>query len=464
MSRKKQIERIMHLRHWAFAVVFILFAVVLAASSLQFRTNARLAKKAEAVTAAFTYEISSGESGEATFPHSFKNLAPHTGVTALLPIEPGQYESLLVKTVYSGLKLYADDVLIYECGQENSYPKWMLDPPTLLSIVPVPKEASLLRFEYISPTQRSTMTAPALMAGNDAELLAYMFGQNSALLSVSALMLLLGLVSVVLSLFFWRFSEAGKPFFSLGLFAFAVGCWGLGECNATAFLIPYPVLLYCMAMVGLASFVIPLLSFGLLILRPKNPLPMTIARTVLKVTLVSVLALQLFGIKALSATLPIIQILAVLGVVVFTAVTAWEHFKHKNPAARWFALPSLTLMSAALLEYWNYSARFTDVLSLLLLTGTLLFALMLGMIGIWNARKLMKEAETAKDAAKKLAFMHQMSHDLLTPLTRVSTNVQMAGFAPETAGERLAEAQADVMAIAGMVNRALADSKEGEAP
>ena len=103
-------------------------------------------------------------------------------------------------------------------------------------------------------------------------------------------------------------------------------------------------------------------------------------------------------------------------------------------------------------------------MSLLLLTGTLLFALMLGMIGIWNARKLMKEAETAKEAAKKLEFMHKMSHDLLTPLTRVSTNVQMAGIAPETAKERLAEAQADVMAIAGMVNRALADSKEGEAP
>lgn len=461
---RKTIQRIVRLRHWAFAAVFLVLAVVLASSSLQFHSSALSAGRAEAVTAAFTYEISGGESGEAAFPHSFKNLTPHTGVTVLLPMEPGQYESLLVKTVYSGLKLYADDALIYACGQEGSYPQWMLDPPTLLSIVPVPKGASLLRFEYTSPTQRSTMTAPALMAGNEAELLTYMFGRNSALLSVSALMLLLGLVSAVLSLFFWRFSEAGRPFFSLGLFAFAVGCWGLGECNATAFLIPYPVLLYCMAMIGLASFVIPLLSFGLLILRPKDPLPMTIARTVLKVTLVGVLALQFFGIKALSATLPIIQILDVLGLVVFALVAVWERVKHKNPAARWFALPSLTLMSAALLEYWNYSARFTDVLSLLLLIGTLLFALMLGMIGMWNARKLMKEAETAKEAAKKLAFMHQMSHDLLTPLTRVSTNVQMAGFAPETAGERLAHAQADIMAIAGMVNRALSDSKEGEAP
>jgi hypothetical protein len=67
-----------------------------------------------------------------------------------------------------------------------------------------------------------------------------------------------------------------------------------------------------------------------------------------------------------------------------------------------------------------------------------------------------------KELAAKTDFYHRMSHDMLTPLARVSSNVQMAGFMPEKSGERLAEANADVMLIAEMVNKALSESKGGE--
>jgi signal transduction histidine kinase len=55
-----------------------------------------------------------------------------------------------------------------------------------------------------------------------------------------------------------------------------------------------------------------------------------------------------------------------------------------------------------------------------------------------------------------------MSHDLLTPLTRVSTNVQTAQRRPELADELLGNSQADIMKMAEMINDALRDGKEGE--
>ncbi|GHU80496.1 hypothetical protein FACS1894191_5900 [Clostridia bacterium] len=83
-----------------------------------------------------------------------------------------------------------------------------------------------------------------------------------------------------------------------------------------------------------------------------------------------------------------------------------------------------------------------------------------------TAVRYVSEAEAAKrkseEAEAKSDFYHRMSHDMLTPLTRISTNVQVAKRKPEKAPELLTEAQADIMLIASMVNKALRGDKGGE--
>jgi signal transduction histidine kinase len=61
----------------------------------------------------------------------------------------------------------------------------------------------------------------------------------------------------------------------------------------------------------------------------------------------------------------------------------------------------------------------------------------------------------ARELAAKTDFYHRMSHDLLTPLTVVSTNVQVANMKPETDHGRLVKSQAEIMKMAEMINRAL---------
>jgi signal transduction histidine kinase len=68
----------------------------------------------------------------------------------------------------------------------------------------------------------------------------------------------------------------------------------------------------------------------------------------------------------------------------------------------------------------------------------------------------------AKELAAKNDFYHRVAHDLLTPLTKVSTNVQVANMKPETDHERLAKSQAEIMKMAGMINRALAEGRDTE--
>ena len=59
----------------------------------------------------------------------------------------------------------------------------------------------------------------------------------------------------------------------------------------------------------------------------------------------------------------------------------------------------------------------------------------------------------------RTAFFNKMGHDLRTPLTRVSTNIQMARLVPEDAEEYLIHSQADIMEMAGMINDALTDDQ-----
>jgi two-component system sensor histidine kinase ChiS len=68
----------------------------------------------------------------------------------------------------------------------------------------------------------------------------------------------------------------------------------------------------------------------------------------------------------------------------------------------------------------------------------------------------------AHELTARTDLYHRLSHDLLTPLTKVSTNIQVANMYPETDHERLTKSQAEIMKMAGMINSALMEGRDGE--
>jgi len=73
-------------------------------------------------------------------------------------------------------------------------------------------------------------------------------------------------------------------------------------------------------------------------------------------------------------------------------------------------------------------------------------------------------AETAKKQAEELArktdFYRKMSHDLRTPLTKVSAVIQTVRRRPEEADEILAKTQDEIMKMAAMIATALHEQEE----
>ncbi|GHS92663.1 hypothetical protein AGMMS50276_01080 [Synergistales bacterium] len=76
----------------------------------------------------------------------------------------------------------------------------------------------------------------------------------------------------------------------------------------------------------------------------------------------------------------------------------------------------------------------------------------------WDYAEARRKAE---ESAAKNNFYYRMSHALLTPLTKISTNVQIAKLKPEDADRLLAKSQAEIMKMAETINDALAEETGG---
>ncbi len=338
-------------------------------------------------------------------PAKLSGLAPRTAVTLNAEIEAKPRDFLLVKSVFAPLRVYADDVLLYEYGQAGSYPAYMNDPPTNPVLIPLPmnRETVSLRLEYQSPTQRSELSLPAMTVGTEQALFARQFQQDGFTFLFSILLIFMGVVMAVVSVSFVGKIRSGTSFLWLGLFSLSAGVWSLGECDLTALLFPYPSLLYAMAYLGLFLVTIPLLRFGLTVLQPKNRLPMQIMLWVHQASVAAVLLLQLTGQMDFIKSLYWFHFIAPLGFVTLAACLLWEHFRHRNPAARRFGVGIVILAVAVVLELLNYWLHFTGVLTLFFQLGVLGFVVSLGIASGYYMR------DSLHTAAEKTRLEYEMA-------------------------------------------------------
>lgn len=351
------------------------------------------------------HEKGSGEYETITLPVKFKNLDPRTAITLLAEVQAGSRESLLIKSVFSPLRLYINEVMVYESGQGGTYPFFMNDPPTIISSVELPENQSniSLRIEYLSPIGRSELSVPELYIGQNSALLTHQFYEDGFSFLFSLLLIFIGLVMIIVSLTMIVHISAGASFIWLGLFSLASGVWGFGECDLSAFFLPFPSLLHVMSYLGLFTLSIPFQHFGLTMLKPKNKLPMQIILWIHYISLAITLLLQIFSITDFTKSLYWFHIIAPLGFVTFAACLLWEHFRHRNPAAKRFGPAIIILASAVILELANYWLHFTDTLTLFFQLGVLAFVISLGIVSGYYVR------ESIKTSAEKVQLEYEMA-------------------------------------------------------
>jgi signal transduction histidine kinase len=113
---------------------------------------------------------------------------------------------------------------------------------------------------------------------------------------------------------------------------------------------------------------------------------------------------------------------------------------------RFFWILPLLFFGITILTNSFYAGIATPQSVSFLIVRVLIYAALLLICTLLDAAvRQVHEAEAVRLKAEELAaktdFYHRMSHDMLTPLTRVSTNIQIAKMKPEKAAELLTEAQ-----------------------
>lgn len=320
-----------------------------------------------------------------SLPLTLEDLPPRTALTLTAEIRPSNGDYLYLKTVYAPLRVYAGEELVFEYGQPGSYPAFLLDPPTKAALVPLPDgpETVTLRMEYLSPTQRNSLTLYPVLLGDGVALLTELTGQMGFSLFGSLTLLALGLLLFLAALVLTRFETAGAAFLWLGLFCLCVGSWIFGECNLSGVLIDAPVFLYLLAFLGLFTLAIPILKFGcaVLDLRTKSRRLLEGAAWVLEVCTGAAILLQLLGIAAFSKTMYLFHVIVPLALCVFVGVLLQEGVWHQNAMARRFLLPVGALALFAILELGNYYLfRLSVQKSFFFQLGVLVFVITVGVI------------------------------------------------------------------------------------
>lgn len=326
------------------------------------------------------------DGGTVSLPLTLGRLSPRTAFTLTAEVRPAEGDYLYFKTVYAPLRVYANGNLIFEYGQPGSYPDFLLDPPTKTALVPLPDTEGpvTLRMEYLSPTQRSSITLHPALLGSSEAILRELAGQMGFSLFFSFVLLALGLLLFLIALVLTRFESKGTAFFWLGLFCVCVGGWVFGECNLTGVLIDAPVFLYLLAFLGLFTLAVPMLKFGCMVLelRREGRRLLDGMILVLEVCTGATIVLQLSGTAAFSRTMYLFHVLVPLSLCVFAAVLLWESIWYQNHMAWRFLLPTAALAVFALLEVGNYYLfRLPVQKSFFFQLGVLVFVVIVGVIG-----------------------------------------------------------------------------------
>lgn len=343
----QKIQRIMD------AVLFLIFSVLivlLLSLTLLFRPEPEGRDSVETVS------DWSMERENVRLPRSFPRLSPRTSLTLTTQIRPQPGDYLYIKAVYTPVKLYVDGQLVFQYGQDGNFPAFLLDPPTKTALVALPETGRTvtLTLECLSPTQRNTATLYPILLGNPAQILSRLFSEMGFSLFFSVALLILGLILALISLVLTRFEKSGIAFFWLGLFSLCTGGWTFGECNLTGLFIDSPPFLYLLAFLGLFTLAIPLLRFGLAVLRPHTPALLGMPCTLLGACVCGAALLQLMGAVSLSKSMYLFHILLPACLCTLAGTAIWEAVRFGNRMARRLLLPMAVLALSALLETGNY--------------------------------------------------------------------------------------------------------------
>lgn len=333
----------------------IILVIILAIITFSYYQNNPVEKS---LTIVKDWTVSYQDSSYAVeLPSTITQLQANSLVTFSTTIDSSKYEYIYFKSVYADLSVWANGELIYQSGQDGTYPSIYLDSPTDVSILrlPIADQTLELRFECTSPTQRGSLSVSPVLAGSLASIFSYLIDSMGFSIMFSLFLLVLSLILAIVTIFVTRFSKYGTGFMWLSIFSLTIGSWVFCDCNLIAIFLGHESVLYLFSFLSLYFLTYPLLQFCLSTLKLHNTLILEILSYVLQISFIVALVLQLTSVADLASMLYYFHFVNLISLICIVIYLLVDSYHYANTLATKFKNPTVILLICATAELSNYS-------------------------------------------------------------------------------------------------------------
>lgn len=296
-----------------------------------------------------------------SLPETINTEESRTPVTleASISSQAGTY--LYFKSVYAPIKVYINGVLSYE--KEEDVSSIFLDPPTIVAMIELPsttEDTIDLRFEFLSPTQRNSLSLSPALVGTSHDIYSYLFETMGIAILFGGLLVTLEVFLILIGILVIRIPNASAPFFWLCLFAINISAWVVCECNLTSLFLENPSMLYVISYIALFILMYPLIQFALTCFHLRHKMPLQILSYVIVFFTCTAIFLQLTSIMDFSRLLYISQGLNLFTLCFLSISLFIDYYYYKNKEVKKYLLPFWNFLFFGILEIMNYHFNFLN--------------------------------------------------------------------------------------------------------
>ncbi len=340
-------------------------------------------------------------------PSSLKDISKDTTVSLNTTVDINSDESLYIKTVYSPLKIYIDDKLVYELGSKEHYPSFMKTPATeAVFISPnITRKNANLKLVYKYVNSKEALFLHPVYLGKNNHILFNLLNSSGTPFTFSIILLITGLIIILISFLVMIVEKTGVILLYIGIFALSSGTWGFGESNLSILLVKNYALLYLLSFIGLFTFMIPIPYFLESVIKFKNKKSINSLSVILASFIVLAFILQLIGIVPFNISKYAFHIIIPLSLVFLTLLLLYEWKKYRNIQAIRFCIPIGILTLGGIAEVVNYIFKFSFLFSMFFQIGIFFFIISAGIISGFYIKDIIRIKNKEQEASFEIGLI-----------------------------------------------------------
>ena len=314
---------------------------------------------------------------------------------------------LFFGTIYSPLKIYANDELIFDYGLINRFPKIFVDPPTTFESIKIPdkfKGNTNIKMVYEKPKTREAIRVYPPIVGDKNAINAKLFTDDGPSFVCALAFFFLGIMLFLSSFAIIQLAPRAEALIWTGLFLVAAGTWQLCENTLVTYFVQLPEFLYILDFISFYMLLIPLSKDMQVFLDDKESPFLNVAVIVNVTSYIISLLLFVAGVCPLHQQLPYFHIILIMSLLFLTINITYKAFRLKMEKAKTFFFPFFILLTFTFFELLRYRFNFSYHTSIFFQIGIMLFMLFLIIYSTIHIRSILNAVVKNTELKQQLKY------------------------------------------------------------